>query len=79
VENPPVEKRPQYDPDCYLCPGNRRAGGHRNPGYENTFVFDNDFTAMKPGVGEEAHFNTGESDCPQRAGDLSGGLLFSPA
>jgi UDPglucose--hexose-1-phosphate uridylyltransferase len=37
-----------HDPDCYLCPGNERAGGARNPAYESTFVFDNDFAALKP-------------------------------
>lgn len=57
VENPPGEKRLQYDPGCYLCPGNRRAGGHHNPVYESTFVFDNDFSALKPGVGEETQLN----------------------
>jgi UDPglucose--hexose-1-phosphate uridylyltransferase len=37
-----------YDPTCYLCPGNERAGGARNPNYETTFVFTNDFAALKP-------------------------------
>lgn len=37
-----------YDPACYLCPGNARAGGRRNPKYESTFVFDNDFPALLP-------------------------------
>lgn len=37
-----------YDPACYLCPGNERAGGHTNPGYPGTFVFENDFAALKP-------------------------------
>ena len=37
-----------YDPDCYLCPGNVRAGGSRNPAYAATFVFDNDFAALQP-------------------------------
>ena len=41
-------QRPHYDPACYLCPGNERAGGIRNPEYENTFVFDNDFAALLP-------------------------------
>jgi len=41
----------RYDPECYLCPGNTRAGGARNPGYSSTFVFDNDFAALKPDVG----------------------------
>lgn len=35
-----------YDPDCYLCPRNRRAGGRVNPDYEQTFLFDNDFPAL---------------------------------
>ena len=39
---------PAYDPNCYLCPGNARAGGVRNPAYGSTFVFDNDFAALKP-------------------------------
>jgi UDPglucose--hexose-1-phosphate uridylyltransferase len=41
---------PQYDPTCYLCPGNPRAGGVHNPKYEGTFVFDNDFAALLPKV-----------------------------
>ncbi|MDH7569269.1 MAG: UDP-glucose--hexose-1-phosphate uridylyltransferase [Armatimonadota bacterium] len=43
------EERPSYDPNCYLCPGNARAGGaHRNPLYTGTYVFDNDFPALLP-------------------------------
>lgn len=37
-----------YDPNCYLCPGNARAGGVKNPEYKSTFVFDNDFAALRP-------------------------------
>jgi UDPglucose--hexose-1-phosphate uridylyltransferase len=37
-----------YDPSCYLCPGNERAGGARNPAYTNTFVFQNDYAALLP-------------------------------
>jgi len=48
VEKPPEEVRPAYDPTCYLCPGNQRAGGVRNPQYESTFVFTNDFSALLP-------------------------------
>jgi UDPglucose--hexose-1-phosphate uridylyltransferase len=40
---------PEYDPTCYLCPGNERAGGVSNPQYNETFVFDNDFAALLPG------------------------------
>lgn len=50
VERPARERRPAYDPECYLCPGNRRAGGVRNPDYTDTFVFTNDFAALVPGT-----------------------------
>ncbi len=44
----PSVTEPAYDPTCYLCPGNARAGGIRNPSYTATFVFENDFAALKP-------------------------------
>jgi UDPglucose--hexose-1-phosphate uridylyltransferase len=50
VEPVAAPRQPEYDPDCYLCPGNSRAGGVRNPVYTSTFVFDNDFAALKPGT-----------------------------
>jgi len=56
VEKPPPEERPAYEPTCYLCPGNARAGGVRNPDYDSTFVFTNDFSALLP-------------DTPAAAGD----------
>ena len=37
---------PQYDSSCYLCPGNIRANGTRNPSYTDTFIFDNDYGAL---------------------------------
>lgn len=46
IEEPPPESRPAHDPNCYLCPGNERAGGAHNPQYESTFVFENDFAAL---------------------------------
>jgi UDPglucose--hexose-1-phosphate uridylyltransferase len=48
VEDLPAEALATYDPKCYLCPGNARAAGVRNPAYTETFVFDNDFAALKP-------------------------------
>ena len=48
VEKIPSDQRPMYDPHCYLCPGNQRAGGVTNPNYESTFVFTNDFSALVP-------------------------------
>jgi len=48
VEHPPAVPRHAYDPDCYLCPGNPRAGGARNPTYSSTFFFDNDYPGLLP-------------------------------
>ena len=56
VEKAPPENLPKYDPDCYLCPRNERAGGVRNPDYYSTFVFDNDFSSLLP-VENSAHSN----------------------
>ncbi|MGC2707966.1 MAG: galactose-1-phosphate uridylyltransferase, partial [Candidatus Sulfotelmatobacter sp.] len=54
VEKPSVEQRAAYDPACYLCPGNERAGGVRNPQYSSTFVFENDFPALQREVLDES-------------------------
>lgn len=48
VEDVPPENRPAYDPNCYLCPGNKRADGSINPDYKDSFVFTNDFSALLP-------------------------------
>jgi len=48
VEKAAPSSLPAYDPTCYLCPGNERAGGVRNPPYTGTYVFDNDFAALLP-------------------------------
>ncbi len=48
VERLPPEDRPAYDPACYPCPGNERAGGLHYPAYTETFVFTNDFAALLP-------------------------------
>jgi UDPglucose--hexose-1-phosphate uridylyltransferase len=40
-------QRAPYDPACYLCPGNARANGAVNPPYDSTFVFVNDFSALR--------------------------------
>jgi UDPglucose--hexose-1-phosphate uridylyltransferase len=37
-----------YDPECYLCPGNKRAGGETNPRYNSIFTFVNDYAALLP-------------------------------
>ena len=65
VESLPAAQRPKYDPSCYLCPGNQRANGALNPQYPSTFVFENDFAALK-------------RDTPAARLDVAGrGLLFA--
>jgi len=65
LEANPFAPAPMYDPTCYLCPGNERAGGARNPKYQTTFVFTNDFAALKPEIQ------------PARQDDSGRGLLLS--
>lgn len=47
-EHNPWPDNPSQDANCYLCPGNARVGGERNPDYQTTFVFTNDFAALMP-------------------------------
>jgi UDPglucose--hexose-1-phosphate uridylyltransferase len=49
----------KYDPACYLCPGNPRAGGAQTPVYAETYVFDNDYAAMLPDVPPLQYDNAG--------------------
>jgi len=57
VEKLNNERRPKHDPKCYLCPGNERSGGEINPNYPNTFVFQNDFSALVPDVPKGSFVN----------------------
>lgn len=47
TEDVAVPAAAQYDASCYLCPGNVRANGDITPQYESTYVFTNDFAALK--------------------------------
>ena len=52
----PGKPVPDYDPDCYLCPGNKRVNGIQNPAYVNVFVFENDHPVVgldAPGIPNE--------------------------
>ncbi len=56
VSRPQGPGKPAYDPECYLCPGNQRAGGAAtNPDYDGTFVFTNDFPALLPDTAAADH------------------------
>ena len=48
VDDRAPEIVPNYDASCYMCPANLRASGERNPSYQSTFVFTNDFPALTP-------------------------------
>ena len=54
TEPPQQSALPEYDPKCYLCPGNARAGGQLNDKYEHTMVFENDYAAVLPPPGPPA-------------------------
>ncbi|KAB5515182.1 galactose-1-phosphate uridyl transferase [Coniochaeta sp. 2T2.1] len=58
-EAPSKNVLPEYDPKCYLCPGNTRAQGDRNPDYKTTFAFVNDYSAVKE---EQADFTPPSKD-----------------
>lgn len=47
-EVPDVKRPPAHDPGCYLCAGNTRVSGERNPDYTGPYVFQNDFAALLP-------------------------------
>ena len=51
-DKPQEVERLTYDPNCYLCPGNERAGGAKNPDYTGTYSFQNDFAALLQGPEE---------------------------
>ena len=50
VEPTAAPSAPSYDPACYMCPGNTRANGEKNSAYASTYVFTNDFAALRPEV-----------------------------
>lgn len=77
VEKLPPDNRPAYDPKCYLCPGNERAGGHHNPAYTSTFVFDNDFAALLQ-EGPQGDVSQGEFFQAQAETGICRVLCFSP-
>lgn len=76
-DEPDNQVRPSYDPGCYLCAGNERAGGLINPDYKDVFIFENDFAALM-----HADTNTaGSSDGLFRSASASGTcrvICFSP-
>ena len=58
-EAPSKTTLPEYEPTCYLCPGNKRALDDINPQYKSTFVFVNDYSAVKE---EQAEYMQSDQD-----------------
>ena len=75
MERVPDERLPEHDPSCYLCPGNERVGGVRNPEYDGTFVFTNDFPALVPVAGSDGEYGTCRVVCYSPRHDLGLGDL----
>ncbi len=69
--------RPDYDPGCYLCPGNKRANGETNPQYKNTFVFTNDFSALLENI-HDFKFNKKDLLIAQSEKGICRVVNFSP-
>jgi UDPglucose--hexose-1-phosphate uridylyltransferase len=69
--------REAYTADCYLCPGNKRVSGHRNPDYPGVFAFDNDHPCVGPQSVEPARIPSGPYR-NQRADGISRVVCYSP-
>ncbi|KAJ2968792.1 hypothetical protein NUW58_g10142 [Xylaria curta] len=67
-ESPGVNELPEYDPKCYLCPRNPRAQGDNNPDYKETFVFVNDYSAVKEVQQDYSPDSNAESKAASRRG-----------
>ncbi|MCF6130961.1 UDP-glucose--hexose-1-phosphate uridylyltransferase [Flavobacterium wongokense] len=71
------DNRPEYDSECYLCPGNVRSNGIKNPEYTDCYVFENDFSAL---LQEEVSFENEASNLfqlkPERG--INKVVCFSP-
>src|SRR5690349_20664324 len=78
MEKTPLENLPQYDPTCYLCPGNERAGGIKNPNYDGTFTFDNDFAALLPDAIQQTVADDSSVLVAEAEGGICRVVCFSP-
>ncbi|MEP6493285.1 MAG: galactose-1-phosphate uridylyltransferase [bacterium] len=68
---------PHFDPGCYLCPGNTRVSGQRNPEYANVFAFDNDHPCVGPEAPQDLESPAGIYRI-RPANGLSRVVCFSP-
>lgn len=73
-----LDDRPPYDAKCYLCAGNTRANGDRNPDYTSTYVFENDFAALLPEKPKETIATDDPLFCRQAVAGTSRVICFHP-
>ena len=71
------EQKPSHDPNCYLCPRNKRITGELNPDYHKPYVFKNDFSALlentpAPEQSDDPLFQMGQARGESRV------ICFSP-
>jgi len=72
-----VEKKAAYDPDCYLCAGNKRSGKEVNPDYQDVFIFENDFASLQE-ITPHGEFKEGELLSATSERGICKVICFSP-
>ncbi len=77
VDKPQRDIKKRYDPECYLCPGNKRAGGLINPDYTDTFSFINDYSALIPDI-PAGEYNKGNLLMAKTERGICKVICFSP-
>jgi UDPglucose--hexose-1-phosphate uridylyltransferase len=77
VEDSPADNRPAYDPNCYLCPGNKRADGSVNEQYTKPFSFVNDFSALLE-TGPEGSYQEDDLLVAKSENGICKVICFSP-
>lgn len=77
VEKVIEEKRPEYDPTCYLCAGNVRSNGEVNPDYQDVYAFTNDFSALLADT-PQGSFQSGELFRAESESGICKVICFSP-
>ncbi|ECJ3937351.1 galactose-1-phosphate uridylyltransferase [Salmonella enterica subsp. salamae] len=76
-ETPSQQRLPAHDPDCFLCAGNTRVTGDKNPDYQGTYVFTNDFAALMADTPDAPDSHDPLMRC-QSARGTSRVICFSP-
>ena len=68
VEKTVVTATDSYNADCYLCPGNTRISGIKNPDYQGPYIFTNDHAALLEDAPHFSHSHGGLLKAESEAG-----------